>query len=184
MWNDIYDRIQSLVALATTEKADDSTQLQTVKIKADEDELAEGVVRLQNWGLSSVPPTGSEAVVLYEGGRRDSPVVVAVDNATNRKKDLAEGDVTVYDDKDNFILLENGKITVNANGDVEIAADSIRLGGTGAKKLVVEDVLATLAAHTHPVTVGVLSGTAAASTDPAMAILDSPINKTSITEAE
>ena len=84
-------RVANLVARAVVQLVNDGTKLQVVQLEVLEGETRDGCERFQEYGFTSVPLAGSEAVVLFVGGRRDHPLVVAVDDRRYRKKNLAAG---------------------------------------------------------------------------------------------
>ena len=50
----------------------------------------------QEFGFSSRPPAGTEALVAQAEGDSDDPIVVATNNRTHRPTDMAAGDAVLY----------------------------------------------------------------------------------------
>lgn len=116
----VHARIANLVSRAVVSRVDDSTKLQTLQVDVGEDETREGLERFQQYGLTSVPTPGAEAVVLFVGGRRDVGYVVALDDRRYRVKGLAQGEVALYNKAGASVVLKaDGSVEVNpATGQV------------------------------------------------------------------
>lgn len=111
------DRIEMLFVKALIEKVFDDNEIQLVKVAGLADELQDGIERLQNYGMSSVPPEGSEALVAYLNGNRDHGVVIVCDNGEFRQVDLKDGEVVVYSKHGQAMLLdETGNIRATLPG--------------------------------------------------------------------
>lgn len=130
-------QIANLVSRAVVGRVDDSAHMQRLQVSVLDGETREGE-RVQQYGFTSVPLEGAEAVVLFVGGRRDHALTVAVDDRRHRVTGLAAGEVVVYSDSGSRVLLK-------ANGDIEITPDS-------GVVTVIGDVRAdgiSLKTHTH-----------------------------------
>lgn len=106
-------RVANMVARAVVQRVDDGVKLQLLQLGVLEGETREGCERFQQYGFTSVPRPGAEAVVLFVGGRRDHALVVAVDDRRYRKKGLQPGEVALYNDAGAYVLLK-------ADGSVEV----------------------------------------------------------------
>ena len=125
---------------------------------------------VQQSGFSSIPRAGSIGIALQEG--ENIKIIGTTDIDTKRPALGSGGDVSVHNDADRYIVIignyiklkyydsiitldgnvtlesPSNTITLKANGDIEI-------GNTALKKLITEDILSVLTAHTHAgVTVG------------------------------
>jgi phage baseplate assembly protein V len=110
----ITTRISNLVSRAVVALVDDSKRIQDVQLSVLKGETREGVERFQEYGFTSVPHPGAEAVVLFPGGSRDHGLCVAVDDRRYRLKGLEDGEVAIYTD-------EGDKITIKRGGMIEIS---------------------------------------------------------------
>lgn len=117
-------RLANLVARAVIQRVDDSVKMQLLQLGVRADETRGKVERFQNYGFTSVPLEGAEAVVLFVGGTRDHGLVVAVDDRAHRLTGLAAGEVAVYDQT-------GSHITLKANGDIELVPSSGNVAVTG-----------------------------------------------------
>lgn len=108
-------RIANMVARSVVQLADDTQKLQLLQLSILTDETRDEVERFQNYGFTSVPKAGAEAVVLFVGGRRDHGLAIAVDDRRYRLSSLESGEVAVYDDLGSSIVLKSsGNIEINA----------------------------------------------------------------------
>ena len=74
-----------------------------------------------NWGMTSVPPTGSQAITLAGYGLNNNKIVVATHDVNTHPQNLKEGEVQMYDTKGQCIYLQDQTaITVKANNEVTI----------------------------------------------------------------
>jgi phage gp45-like len=117
-------RIANMVARALVKNVDDSLKVQILQLGVLADETREGVERIQNYGFTSVPLEGAEAVLLSVGGRRDHGLVIAVDDRRYRLKALENGEVAMYDQT-------GSKIVMKANGDIQLVPSSGKVALTG-----------------------------------------------------
>ncbi len=111
------NRVAGMVARAVVSMVKDTPRMQELQLEVFVGEILADAERFQNYGLTSVPlpPTGetaAEAVVLFVGGGRDHPLVIAVDDRRHRLKGLAPGEVSLYDDQGAKVHLLRGQLLV------------------------------------------------------------------------
>lgn len=116
-------RLRLIADRAIVTLVNDSLQRQGLQLKVLADETADDVERFQNYGHTSVPPEGAEAIVLGLGGTRAGLVAIAVEHKGSRPKDLEAGDSCLYH-------LEGHRIILRKNGVIEIAAKTVTLTAT------------------------------------------------------
>lgn len=121
-------RIANMVARAVVQLADDAPRLQLLQLGAGPGETRDGCERFQEYGFSSVPLAGAEAVVIFPNGRRDHGLVVAVDDRRYRPTGLQPGDVILY--------RAGGLHLVHRSDRSTLTAPEIRLGSDAATELV------------------------------------------------
>lgn len=109
----LYRAVNGLVSRAVVRVVDDAKKLQLVQLSVLDGETRDEVERFQNYGFTSVPKEGAEAVVIFAGGQRDHGLCIAVDDRRYRLKDLGAGEVAVYNDAGARILLK-------ASGEIEL----------------------------------------------------------------
>jgi phage baseplate assembly protein V len=110
-------RVANMVARAVVQLVDDSVKVQLLQLGVLSEETREGVERVQNYGFTSVPLPGAEAVVVFVGGQRDHGLAVAVDDRRYRLKSLQAGEVAMYHK-------DGARVVLKADGSIEITAKS------------------------------------------------------------
>lgn len=153
-------QLTNVVARAVVKLVNDGKKMQILQLELLEDETRDDCERVQNYGFTSVPEDGAEAVALFPGGGRDHGLVIAVDDRRYRLKGLAKGEVAVYDKQGSKIVLKsNGDIEITASGDVKFNGGSTPVAKEGSGTTGHQHTLAGTAGP-YP-----LSGTAAMTTD-------------------
>ena len=120
-------RLANLVSRAVLARVDDSAKLQTVQVNVLAEETRDGVERFQNYGFTSVPLEGAEAVVVFVGGRRDHGLALAVDDRRHRLSGLQPGEVAVYSETGAAVVLKadgSVEVTPGAGAVVKLAGDT------------------------------------------------------------
>lgn len=114
----LWRRVRLIADRAIVTAVTDSFNRQGLQLKVLADEAADDVERFQNYGHTSVPPAGSEAIVLGIGGARAGLVAIAVEDKSVRPKDLEAGDNCLYH-------LEGHRIILRKDGLLEIEAKTV-----------------------------------------------------------
>ncbi|HCC3328810.1 TPA: phage baseplate assembly protein V [Salmonella enterica] len=92
----------------------------TAQLDGLESESLQALEVFQQYGLTSVPPAGTMAVVIPVGGSSSHGIVVATENSAYRLQALEDGEVAIYTSEGAAIVLKNGKI-------IESHCDEFRL---------------------------------------------------------
>lgn len=91
---------------------DNPGTLQSLQAALGFDEVRDGLIRVQEYGLTSKPLPGAQMVTLFLDGNHDNGVVIAVDDQRFRLV-LEDGEVSLYNDKASKVhLKKNGQIHV------------------------------------------------------------------------
>lgn len=145
LFRPLAQRVQLMVARAVLQLVDDSTKLQALQVTLLADELRTDVERFQNYGFTSHPHAGAEAVAVCVAGSRDHVVVLAVDDRRYRMTALAQGEVAIYTDEgDHIVLKRGGTVEVLAATKVDVRTPLVECSGD----LVVRGTL-TVDGHTE-----------------------------------
>ena len=90
-------RVMLMIGRAVVRLVDDTPRRQRVQLEALSGELLDDVERWQQYGVTSHPPVGSEAVVLALGGMRQHAAAVVVEDAGARTHPAAQvGETRLY----------------------------------------------------------------------------------------
>ncbi len=131
-------RVRGMVSRATVSAIDDAPTLQSLQIELLDEEVQDGVEHFQPYGFAAHPHAEAEAIMLGVGGTRSHAVVLAVSDRRYRMKAMRQGEVALYDDLGQSVLLSRdgivitsplgisfeteGDFSVAAQGDVSITA--------------------------------------------------------------
>lgn len=147
------NRVANLVARAVLNTVDDAKKMQILQASLGEGETRDELERFQNYGFTSHPVPGAEAVTLSVGGRRDHVLVIAVDDRRYRLTALAEGEVAVYDQTGSSVVLKaNGDLELTPSSGVTTITGDVTVTGTLTATTDVIGGGKSLKTHTHPYT--------------------------------
>jgi phage gp45-like len=138
-------KLAGVVFRAIVEAVDDSAGVQVLRIAGVDGDDHDGIERLQNYGFTSVPPSGSEVIVVCQGGNRANMVVVVADSRESRKTGLAPGEVAMYSDG-SYVLLKSG-----SEIEAEFSKFVLGVGASDpvARKSDLQSLANTFNAHAH-----------------------------------
>ena len=121
-------RVRLMIGRAVLAAADDSKGIQLVQVKLLDGEVGDGVERMQNYGYTSVPKVGAEGVMVCVSGDRTHGIVVVMDDRRYRLKNLQPGEVALYTDEGDTIVVKRGrKIEVTAGAEVTVTAPVVKV---------------------------------------------------------
>ncbi|CDF98869.1 Putative Phage baseplate assembly protein V [Avibacterium paragallinarum JF4211] len=84
--------------------------IQKTQVSGLADETLQDVELMQHFGFTSVPPAGTQAVIIPIGGQTSHGIVIATENGAFRVKNLQDGEVAIYDQSGSTIMLKNGRL--------------------------------------------------------------------------
>lgn len=132
--NRLSRRILLVLARGAIALVDDSKPVQTLQVRVNSLELIPDVPRFAEYGLTSNPPVGTQAVIGFKNGDRNDGIVIATSNAKYRMTALVTGEVAIHDDKGQSVYLSAEGIVVNGGGNPitltnapEVIADTLLL---------------------------------------------------------
>lgn len=100
--------INAMLSRGIITLVDDSKKIQTVQGKFGADDVLDDMERFQDYGFTSKPKPGAEALAAFFGGRRSNGIIFKVDDRRYRLKGLADGEVAIYTDEGDKIVLKRG----------------------------------------------------------------------------
>lgn len=136
--DDMRNRIRLMVGRGVLSLVNDAKAIQTSQVQLLEGETQDDCERVQQYGFTSMPHDGAEAVLVFPGGLRDHGLIIAVDDRRYRLKGLQGGEVALYDDLERSVLIGrdgivvDGKdhlVTVKSTVKVRIEAPSLECTG-------------------------------------------------------
>jgi phage baseplate assembly protein V len=113
----LFRRIQMLAGRGRVTQVDDSGPVQRLQVQASALELADKRARVQEFGLTSNPPIGSDAALMALTGDRTAVMVVGTNHQGSRPRNLAPGETKLYSEDGKYVYLTaSGGIVVDAKG--------------------------------------------------------------------
>jgi len=108
---------------------DDTTKTQEVQLNLLQGEVLSGLERFQQYGFTSVPFTGAEAIAAFIAGNRTQGVVLVVGDKRYRLTGLQGGEVALHDDQGQMIVIHRTKISIISPQAVEMTTPLFTLNG-------------------------------------------------------
>lgn len=95
-------RILRTIGVGRLQLVDDSGAQQKAQVHINAggpegiEEVLDGIPRVGDYGFAYCPPDGSEAIVLFLGGRRSMGAIIATGHRASRPKGLKPGEAMLY----------------------------------------------------------------------------------------
>lgn len=148
--------IKLMLSRAVLTLVDDTQKTQEVQLNLLADETLSGLERFQDYGFTSNPFPGAEAIAAFIAGNRTQGVVLVVGDKRYRLTGLVTGEVALHDDQGQTIIIHRDRIeitapTINliASSQINITTPVVNLNG---KMVATGDVVAngiSLDNHKH-----------------------------------
>ncbi|MES2237606.1 MAG: phage baseplate assembly protein V [Pseudomonadota bacterium] len=90
--------------------------VQLVQVDGLQGEQLQDAELFQHYGLTSNPPVGTMAIVLPIGGRTAHGIIIATEHGTYRLKNLASGEMAIYDDQGQKVHITRAGIVIDGAG--------------------------------------------------------------------
>lgn len=114
----LHARIQSMFAFSRSERdPDEGGPVQQVQLRHSALEVHDRVTRVQDYGLASVPPAGTDMLTMFLGGDRGAAVAFGSSSQAHRPRDLGPGDACLHDNRGHRVQLTSGGVVIDAAGD-------------------------------------------------------------------
>lgn len=146
-------RVDLMLSRAIITLVNDDPKLQGLQITLLAGEVADDIERFQEYGFSSVPEKGAEAIALAVGGNRNHLVVVATDDRRYRPTGLQAGDVVNYNSAGAKVLLRGPAVLIGAGDNSQALGDGVK----AALEALIDQVIILCTAQT---TMGTVLGSA------------------------
>ena len=121
-------KINLLVSRGVIGRVNDSKKCQELQVSLLADEVADEVERFQDYGFTSVPFNGAEALFVAVGANRAHGIVVSSNDRRHRPLDLNEGDVCLHTDAGPRVYLnrDDDVVHLGAKSADEFAAQAAK----------------------------------------------------------
>lgn len=112
----VHARVMLMIGRAVLKAVNDAAPIQIVQAALLGDEVRDKVERMAEYGFTSVPLPGAQAVAVFVGGDRGHGIVIATGDTRYRLKGLEGGEVAIYDDQGQKVTLTRAGIVVDGGG--------------------------------------------------------------------
>lgn len=125
----VVNRLKSIIARGIIQMVNDEQGRQFCQVSVLAGETKNNVERIQHFGFTSNPPSGSAAAIAFVGADRGKPMIFGDNHPASRKTGLVPGESAAYDNFDQYIYLKkDGSIEVKTGGTLLIkSADKVRV---------------------------------------------------------
>lgn len=111
-------------------RVNSAPKVQLVQGDALSGEQLQAAEYMQHYGFTSKPPPGFMYVAVPVGGKTAHAIIVATEHATYRLKNLADGELAIYDDQGQKVHIKRDRVVVETPFTFEVIADKIKLHAT------------------------------------------------------
>jgi phage baseplate assembly protein V len=121
----LFRRVQMLFGRGRITYVDDSGSVQEMQVKMSDWETLDNRIRVAEFGFTSNPPIGSDALALHIAGDRTSGAVFATNHQPSRPTGLHAGETMLYSqDGKSVYITASGGIVVEAKGQNVVVNDA------------------------------------------------------------
>lgn len=151
----VHRRMVLAIGRAIVRLVDDAAKVQKAQVTVLAGET-KAVERFQQYGFTSVPLAGMEGIVVFPGAAREHGVMVAIGDRMFRLKGLQPGEVALYTDEGDRIVLKRGReIEIVAGTKVRVETPRLEVTGDIVDRCdeqarTVRGMREVYDAHTHP----------------------------------
>lgn len=150
-------RMSAAIGVGRVTLVDDDGGAQSIQVRLSANEIRDAAPRIAEYGFTSNPPPGSDAVIVFIAGDRSQGIVIATGNQTYRLTGLGDGDVALYDTRGQHVKLTatgmilDAPLGLTVNGNVTIVGDTTQTGAITATQEITSTLggTHTLTKHDH-----------------------------------
>ena len=129
--------LSNMLARAVVTGLNSAAKCQMLQVGLMANEIKDNIEHLEPYGFTAAPHLGAEGIAVFPDGDRSHGVIIVVADRRYRLKGLAAGEVAVYTDEGDSIILKRGRL-IEATTDrfivhatTKITFDSPLVEGTG-----------------------------------------------------
>ncbi len=109
-------RIRMLIGRGRITTGNDTGAVQQLQVQLAGVETGDNRPRVAEFGFTSMPPAGADAVVVFLSGDRSAGVVVATNHQQSRPRGMKPGETMVYSQDGKCVYFSDAGIVVDAKG--------------------------------------------------------------------
>ncbi|WP_033458861.1 phage baseplate assembly protein V [Bordetella bronchiseptica] len=125
--------IRGMIARGVLALVDSSPKLQALQARITAGEVKGGLEHFESYGFTSNPKPGAEMLVAFLGGDRSHGAVFCVADRRYRLQGLESGEVALYSDEGDSVVLRRGRV-------VEVTTEVFRLNAKRCELNVAEEI--------------------------------------------
>ena len=143
-------KLHGLLARGVVLMTTATTKMQGLQLALLDDETSDGVEHFEPYGYTSRPHAGAEAIALHLGGDRAHCIAVVVADRRYRLQGLQDGEVALYTDEGDSIVLKRGNRIAITTQILEVNASQSNFSGNISATGDVTAGGISLRGHVHP----------------------------------
>lgn len=125
----VLNRLQTLLGVGLVRLINNSGAVQKLQVRVGP-EVLDDIAFFESYGFTFAPHDDAECLVASLGGKRDRSVVIKVGDRRYRLKGLKKGEVALYTDEGDSIVLKRGReIAVTAGTKLTVSAPDSEFTG-------------------------------------------------------
>jgi len=124
----LYRRVVMMIGAGRVSTTGDAGSVQRLQVQLRGDsEIRDSTPRVAEYGFTSVPIPGCDAVVIFAGGDRSEGIIIATGDQRYRLSNLAPGEVAIHDDQGQKVHLTRSGIIIHSPIKIRFEAPVIEL---------------------------------------------------------
>lgn len=120
-------RLRLMISRAVVTAIGDAGKVQSAQVKLLDGEVRDGIEILHQYGFTSIPHGQREGLYFSVGGDRDHGVMICVADRLFRLREIAPGEVAIYDDLGQKIHLTRQGVVIDGAGQPVTITNTERL---------------------------------------------------------
>lgn len=112
----VWRRFSMLIGRGRVMTGKDAGSVQLLQVQVNDHETHDDMPRVAEYGFTSMPLAGCQALVIFVSGERTNGVICGTSDERNRLKNLQPGEVAIYDDQGQSIWIKRAGITIDCAG--------------------------------------------------------------------
>ncbi|HZX88384.1 MAG TPA: phage baseplate assembly protein V [Reyranella sp.] len=112
----IWRRLQMAIGRGRVTTGDDGGNVQMLQVQMPGEDVRDNTPRVAEYGFSSMPLPGCQAIVIFVAGERSNGVVIGTNDESNRPTGLAPGEVKVYTDLGQSLYFSRAGTVIDCAG--------------------------------------------------------------------
>jgi phage baseplate assembly protein V len=112
----LFRRVMLMIGRGRLTTGQDDGPVQRHQVRLGALEVRDNTPRLAEYGFTSMPPPGSDAVLVFIGGDRSNGVMIATGHQASRLKRLQPGEAALYDNLGQRVFLTRKGVVIEGAG--------------------------------------------------------------------